>query len=244
MKKYEPQMVAGTLMAIDRRLYKTTVDDKCFHSMLKTARDSDDAIRLYNDKATIHKWIVLDALIQEQWMLFMVFRKLSSLLPIYLKLCLLIILSIAALLIGCTPPMEEGVSAYTIGDYPEAYKIIKKYAEKGNADAQNYIGKLYSDGHGVEQNMELAAEWFQKAANQGHADAQNNLGIAYSKALGVPKDGVYAMALFRHAAGKDHIDAQNNLGGILITGQGVERNIPEGVRWLKKAAEQNSDRVR
>ena len=54
MKKYEPQMVAGTLMAIAIRLYKTTLDDKSFHSMLQTVLDSEDEIRPYNDKETIH----------------------------------------------------------------------------------------------------------------------------------------------------------------------------------------------
>ena len=54
MKRYEVQMVAGTLMAIAIRLYKTTLDDKSFHSMLQTVLDSEDEIRPYNDKETIH----------------------------------------------------------------------------------------------------------------------------------------------------------------------------------------------
>tara|TARA_R110001592_G_scaffold305749_1_gene578398 strand:+ start:329 stop:571 length:243 start_codon:yes stop_codon:yes gene_type:complete len=54
MKRYEVQMVAGTLMAIAIRLYKTTLDNKGFHSMLQTVLDSEDEIRPYNDKETIH----------------------------------------------------------------------------------------------------------------------------------------------------------------------------------------------
>ena len=54
MKKYEPQMVAGTLMAIAIRLYKTTLDDDGFHSMLQTVLDSEDEVRPYNDKETLH----------------------------------------------------------------------------------------------------------------------------------------------------------------------------------------------
>jgi len=54
MKKYEPQMVAGTLMAIAIRLYKTTLDDEGFHSMLKTILDSEEDIRPYDNKETIH----------------------------------------------------------------------------------------------------------------------------------------------------------------------------------------------
>ena len=54
MKDYEPQMVAGTLMAIAIRLYKTTLSDDGFHSMLQTVLDSEKEIKPYNDKETVH----------------------------------------------------------------------------------------------------------------------------------------------------------------------------------------------
>ena len=49
MKKYEPQMVAGTLMAIAIRLYKTNLSDDGFHDMLQTVLDSEDKITSYFD---------------------------------------------------------------------------------------------------------------------------------------------------------------------------------------------------
>ena len=54
MKDYEPQMVAGTLMAIAIRLYKTSLSDDGFHDMLQTILESEDDIRPYGDKETIH----------------------------------------------------------------------------------------------------------------------------------------------------------------------------------------------
>ena len=54
MKKYETQMVAGTLMAIAIRLYKTSLSDDGFHDMLQTILESEDNIRPYGDKETIH----------------------------------------------------------------------------------------------------------------------------------------------------------------------------------------------
>ena len=54
MKKYEPQMVAGTLMAIAIRLYKTSLSDDGFSEMLKTVLDSEEHVRPYDDKETIH----------------------------------------------------------------------------------------------------------------------------------------------------------------------------------------------
>ena len=55
MKKHEPQMVAGTLMAIAIRLYKTTLTEDGFSQMLQTVLDSEEEIRPYgDDKETIH----------------------------------------------------------------------------------------------------------------------------------------------------------------------------------------------
>ena len=54
MKKHEPQMVAGTLMAIAMRLYKTSLSNDGFSEMLQTILDSEGDIRPYEDKETIH----------------------------------------------------------------------------------------------------------------------------------------------------------------------------------------------
>ena len=54
IKHHEAQMVAGTLMAIAIRLYKTSLSDDGFHDMLQTILESEDDIRPYKDKETIH----------------------------------------------------------------------------------------------------------------------------------------------------------------------------------------------
>ena len=55
MKTYEAQMVAGTLMAIAIRLYRTHLSDDGFHKMLETVLDSEKEIKPYgDDEETIH----------------------------------------------------------------------------------------------------------------------------------------------------------------------------------------------
>ena len=55
MKKYETQMVAGTLMAIAIRLYKTSLSDDGFHEMLQTVLDAESTVKSYpDDKETMH----------------------------------------------------------------------------------------------------------------------------------------------------------------------------------------------
>ena len=55
MQKYEPQMVAGTLMAIAIRLYRTSLSDDGFSEMLQTILDSEESVKSYFDeKETLH----------------------------------------------------------------------------------------------------------------------------------------------------------------------------------------------
>ena len=56
MKKYEPQMVAGTLMAIAIRLYRTSLSDDGFSQMLQTILDSEKDVKSYfdDDGETLH----------------------------------------------------------------------------------------------------------------------------------------------------------------------------------------------
>ena len=57
MNTYEPQMVAGTLMAIAIRLYRTTLSDDGFHQMLQTVLDSEEDVKSYfnfDEKETLH----------------------------------------------------------------------------------------------------------------------------------------------------------------------------------------------
>ena len=57
MKTYEPQMVAGTLMAIAIRLYRTNLSDDGFHQMLQTVLDSEEDVKSYfnfDEKETLH----------------------------------------------------------------------------------------------------------------------------------------------------------------------------------------------
>ena len=54
MKKHDPQMVAGTLMAIAIRLYKTRLSDDGFHKMLQTIMESEDEVESYDVGETLH----------------------------------------------------------------------------------------------------------------------------------------------------------------------------------------------
>lgn len=119
-----------------------------------------------------------------------------------MKLYNRLMLTAAFLMIGagCTDHLQEGTSAYKEKNYAVALKELQPLADKGNAEAQLYIGAMYDNGEGVPLDYRQAVLWYRNAAEQGNASAQYNLGMMYANGLGVPQDGVQALKWFNLAA--------------------------------------------
>jgi TPR repeat protein len=106
-----------------------------------------------------------------------------------IPLAILIPLLIAA---GCSEKPGKAADAYRKGDYATAIRISMKLANKGNAEAETLLGRMYANGHGAPQNHAKAYQWYRKAAVQGNPDAQASLGEMYEAGQGVPRDPVQA----------------------------------------------------
>src|SRR5712671_5715501 len=91
--------------------------------------------------------------------------------------------------------LSDGLSAYRQGNYSTAASNLTKLAMRGNSEAQTVLGFMYEFGHGVPQDAELAARWYQCAADQGNAGALYQLGLMYDKGHGVPRSAVVAYEL-------------------------------------------------
>ena len=91
---------------------------------------------------------------------------------------------------------------YDRSNYATSLKIWLAEAEKGNVEAQYYVGKIYEGGLGTPPDYAAAASWYEKAAAKGHSASQFALGSLYEKGFdGVPPDPKKAFALYRSAAG-------------------------------------------
>jgi uncharacterized protein len=132
-------------------------------------------------------------------------------------------------------PLEDGIAAYHEKGYAKAVELWRPLAEKGDAAAQYFLGTLYVEGHGVEQNDATAFMWFQRAANQGYAAAQYNVGASYAGGTGVPKSDVDAAKWFQRAANQGVVFAQLNLGLLYAAGNGVPQDNVEALKWLELA---------
>ena len=90
---------------------------------------------------------------------------------------------------------------------------------------------------GVEQSFEQAAEWFLKSAMQGNAHAQFGLGfIYYIGNEGFEQDYSKALPWFQAARAQNHSKAQFWLGHMYMSGEGVEKNVPTGIKLLTVSA--------
>ena len=88
--------------------------------------------------------------------------------------------------------IDSGESAYARQDYVRSAKIFVRRAERGQAEAQTYLGYMYANGAGVPQDYVAAAQWLRRAADQGFPTAQFLLGLLYDKGQGVKQDFVEA----------------------------------------------------
>ena len=132
-----------------------------------------------------------------------------------------------------------GMEAYNRGDYATAFEELLPVAKRGDSNAQNQIGYLYSRGLGVSRDYTEAEKWFRKAAEQGDPAAQSNLGYAFYGGQGVARNFEEAAEWLRKSAEQDGVNsvkAQALLGHLYVNGQGVPQDDQRAAKWLRKAA--------
>jgi TPR repeat protein len=114
---------------------------------------------------------------------------------------------------------------------------VQLAATNNDVTAQYYLGRIYWDGIGVDQNYDEAVKFIRLAAEQGLAAAQNSLGWAYYKGLGMPEDSGEAFKWYQKAADQGNAKAEINLawmyaggeyGTNAASGQGADAQIRSG----------------
>ena len=84
--------------------------------------------------------------------------------------------------------LDEGIEAYTVGDFPKALIEFQALADQGNVDGQYFLGLFYHNAFGVKRDQAEALKWFLKAAYQGDPRSQYYAGIMYAAGQGATKD--------------------------------------------------------
>ena len=130
---------------------------------------------------------------------------------------------------------EDGIATYKDGDYATAIEKLQPFAERGETEAQYYLGLSYKKNG----NLVKADEWYRKAAEQGHIEAQHILAVEYKDS-----NPAEAAKWYRKAAEQGRALAQYELGLMYYEGRGVLQDYVEAHMWLNLAASGNYDRAK
>jgi uncharacterized protein len=106
---------------------------------------------------------------------------------------------------------------YLDGQYDQAFAMVLRLAETGDAQAKVTLGYFYSYGFGTARDEAKAIALFEEAAEQNHPAALFNLAVSYEfGSLGQPKDPARAYALFLQAAALDHPPSLHRLAMLYL----------------------------
>lgn len=104
------------------------------------------------------------------------------------------------------------------GDYEAAFNLWLPLAENGDADAQNYLGIIYSLGLGKEKDYKKSLAWYERAAKAGNADAQRNYGDMLNFGRGTKKDNYQAYKWYFAASQQGNKKAETQIAVIAASG--------------------------
>jgi uncharacterized protein len=160
---------------------------------------------------------------------------------------------------GHSSNLREWFHARELGEIETARKLLEDAAGDGDVGAAWKLGRMYADGDGVERNHQRAFEYFSGIATS-HADevpgtkpavfvakAFVEIGRYYLTGIAnyIKPDAVHAHKVFSHAASYfGDPDAQYHLGRMYLDGQGVGKDMKQGIRWLSLAAKKGQYQAR
>lgn len=155
-------------------------------------------------------------------------------------------LLLVASFIGVFPSAQaagdsQAQAAYQAKNYREAMRLYRLSAEKGDAESQYYVGRMYEKGEGVRKDHGEMAKWYRKSADGGYPAAQYRVAVGYAYGLaGLSKDPDEAVKWLRRSAEGGHKKAQKYLGRAYAEGRfGLPVDEKQAEYWAQKA-ESNS----
>lgn len=118
----------------------------------------------------------------------------------------------------------------------------RKYLENAapfDAGANIIIGESYARGLDTPKNREMAIKYLSKEKSQKTKEGRYWLGLMYHGWFKGYVDYKKSIPLIESAAKEGMPEAEYHMGYAYLKGEGVEKNISEGIRWLKISARNN-----
>lgn len=111
-------------------------------------------------------------------------------------------------------------------------ETVQQAAERGDAEAQFQLAKMYTFGIHMETDHDKAFLWYAKAAGQKHPAALNNLAVYHGKGVGTKADPDKARQLVAEAAALEQPHALVNQAL-----DNLERKEPDAAKALAQLEE-------
>ena len=121
-------------------------------------------------------------------------------------------------LAACSGDDNSPLAAFEKGDYEKAHRLWAPLAERGDTEAQNYLGIMYYLGLGPDRDYGKALHWYKKAAAAGHPDAQRNYGDMINFGRGIKKDNYQAYKWYFAASRQGNEGALRQIKAIAASG--------------------------
>ena len=133
--------------------------------------------------------------------------------------------------------INEAKAAYELKEFETAVALFGQLAEDGNLEAQYYLGECYRHGWEVEKDGVRARQLIGGAARSGVLKAKEEYAKMLMLGEGGDIDETEAFKWFLQAADDDSLLAIYWIAVCYRDGKGVERDLTNGERYMRKLAE-------
>jgi hypothetical protein len=106
----------------------------------------------------------------------------------------------------------------------ELVSAVMSKAEKGDADYQFQLARLYDSGKELDQNSQLAFKWYKTAAENNFVKSYYNVAIHYYYAKGTEKNDEQAFYWFKKSADQQDVRAFYSLAVMYYYGKGTSQD--------------------
>jgi len=133
--------------------------------------------------------------------------------------------------------LYEGLAAYRKNDFARAKEIFLSVGQGGDGRGWYYLGKMHSQGQGMQEDAFQAAKLYLQAIDGGCTDAAFDLGALHAQGRGVRQDFAEALKCYKVSAMVGDAEANFRVGTIYDQGQGVAKNLDEAQQYYSYAAQ-------
>ncbi|MDP2454133.1 MULTISPECIES: tetratricopeptide repeat protein [unclassified Kaistella] len=122
------------------------------------------------------------------------------------------------------------------GKYNDAFPILKKSAELGNAEAQYNLGYFLQSGTTGIKNEKEAIDWYKKSSNNGFNNAHYAMMMAYGNGNGIEQNSEKAFEYALKCANNDDETCMWNVINCYLSGNGVKPDNSKFKEWIIRLA--------